>query len=254
MHFPAFWLEVISAIALSAHFHAGQLVFLRSWDLPQKLQSWTKSCLPLLSGLLSSRLSCECWLPPVSPTDLWRLDVTLSMCAPAISFVCLQASSCARQMSTAFCRSSVFSRRSSSCTLSVTENTILSRNILSLISPKLHKFARDLKSVRNELKGSWYVMFQNRCVSMTSFDLRLQYSASLSRTFCGSSLSASSVNTKCSYTSCTWTPAQCRMNDSRLCSLWFLRRPWSFQVDVDLSSPWTKCLCEVCICQVQRRR
>ena len=57
-------------------------------------------------------------------------------------------------MSTAFCRSSVFSRRSSSYILSVPENTILSRNILSFISPKLHEFARDLKSVRNESKGS----------------------------------------------------------------------------------------------------
>ena len=46
---------------------------------------------------------------------------------------------------------------------------------------------------------------------LNDFDLGLQYSASLSRTFCRSSLSASSANTKCSYTSCTWTPAQCGM-------------------------------------------
>ena len=37
----------------------------------------TKSCLPLLSGLLLSSLSCGCRLPPVSPTDLWRLEVTV---------------------------------------------------------------------------------------------------------------------------------------------------------------------------------
>ena len=115
---------------------------------------WTQCFLPRLVGID---------FPPVSPTDLWRLYVILSMCAPAISFVCLLVSSCARQTSTAFCRSSAFSRRGSSCTLSVTDNTILSRNFRSFISPKLHKFARGLKSVRNEVKGSWYVMFQNRC-------------------------------------------------------------------------------------------
>ena len=94
-----------------------------------------------------------------SPLQIYDDLMSLYPCAPAISFVCLLVSSWARQMSTAFCRSSVFSRRSSSYILSVPENTILSRNILSFISPKLHEFARDLKSVRNESKGSWYVMF-----------------------------------------------------------------------------------------------
>ena len=96
---------------------------------------------------------------PQSPLQIYDDLMSLYRCAPAISFVCLLVSSWARQMSTAFCRSSFFSRRSSSCILSVPENTILSHNILSFISPKLHKFARDLKSVRNESKGSWYVMF-----------------------------------------------------------------------------------------------
>ena len=128
---------------------------LLSWDCEQKIK-------------FLSHLSCGCWLPPVSPTDLWRLDVTWSVCAPAISFFYLLESSCARQMFTAFCRFSVFSRRSSSCIFSVTENTILPRNILSFISPKLHKFARDLRYVTNELPERFVIChILNLCVSMT---------------------------------------------------------------------------------------
>ena len=48
------------------------------------------------------------------------------------------------------------------------ENTILPRKILSFISPKLHKFARDLRYVTNESPERFVIChILNLCVSMT---------------------------------------------------------------------------------------
>ena len=106
----------------------------KSYSLEQSLvfHSFLDSCFPLcLVGVDF----------PQSPLQTYDDLMSLYQCVPLPSFVCLLVSSCARQMFMAFCRS-----RCSSCILSVTENTILSRNIQSFISPQLHKFARDLKS------------------------------------------------------------------------------------------------------------
>ena len=164
LHFGLKWFKPLHFLYTLPH--AGWLVFLHSYynsySLVQSLvfHSYLESCF------------LPCWevvqLPPVSPTDLWPLDVTLAMCVPAISFVCLLMSLYARQMFVAFCRSSIFSHRSSSCTLPVTESGIFwCCSIHSFISSKLHRFAWDLTSVSDESDGSWQVMFQKRCVFMT---------------------------------------------------------------------------------------
>ena len=137
---------------------------LLSWDCKQKWNSipivspvmfdttYTKGYshkITVLNKVLSSTLFWTLtfllvlWVAdfPQSPLQTYDALMSLYQCVPLPSFVCLLVSSCARQMFMAFCRS-----RCRSCILSVTENTILSRNIRSFISPQLHKFARDLKS------------------------------------------------------------------------------------------------------------
>ena len=149
MHFPAFWLEVISAIALSAHFVPWQACLFALMRSATKVTVLNKVT-ALNSLVFPSYLDCfppACLASadfPQSPLQICD-DVSLSMCALAIFFVflvCLLVSSRTWQMSTAFCRSTVFSCRSSSCAVSITKNTILSHNILPFISSKLHKFAR----------------------------------------------------------------------------------------------------------------
>ena len=137
--------------------------------------------------------------------ELVRLALSLN------SLTCLFDCSKALQILIALSSVKLSSLRSNSWSFPITVKTILSLNIRSFFSRKLHAAAIVFSSVRNLPNGSWYGMVQNLWDLMTSLSRGLQHTSNASKTLSGLSLSLSSVKIKVSYTSRTWGPAQFKM-------------------------------------------